>query len=64
MLARQDEILALQNEMLVRHDGGLARRDEELAEYRRESAHILRLILRIAEKNGWLDENGDISSPF
>ena len=42
----------------------IARRDEELAEYRRESAQVRRLIIRIAEKNGWLDENGDISSPF
>ena len=71
VLTRHNETLVRHDGELVRNDGELARRDEaqirhdeELAEYRRESAQMRRLMIRIAEKNGWLDENGDISSPF
>ena len=61
-LAKQDSHLAKLDESLAKQDSHLAKLDESIEEIRRDGHKTRRLIILIAKKARWLDDEDDIDA--
>ena len=62
LLAKQDSHLAKLDESLAKQDSHLAKLDESIEEIRRDGHKTRRLIILIAKKARWLDDEDDIDA--